>query len=233
MSEVVSGGLILETSDFTLPFSTVTLPIIETFTVADAPPSLYGDYPWASFMGPVGWKVTGQTAHLTGQGFSTLGERLNVDLGTNDYTVTAQYPLWSPDTSGFLIAGPLARQQGTSEITFYAAVLISGTPTTLNLYRFLSGAQTLIGGPFTVTPHTNMTVAIRTVGNLISAAFDGVTVIGPVSDANIPSGRYAGLEGVAPGLNAVKIDNVAITAPSVATHRRRLLNSLTPLTGVR
>lgn len=228
-ASIVSGGLIRETRGARVALA--PLPYTETWSVSNHA-GLNGDKSWT--MGAVGWVVDSQQALLTGGGGAASRGQCNVDTGTDDYQVTIQVPTYTPDVVGVLAVGPCVRMQGDASLTFYTGVIsTTGGGTTLAvLYKFVSGVQTALGSPVTVTPHAGMTLSLRAVGSFVRMLFDGAPVIS-ATDSAIPTGRFAGLQGVGQALNLVRVDNLTVAA-AVSTGRTVPLDllSLTPMAGV-
>lgn len=227
---IVSGGLIRETRGGRA--IAAPLPYTETWTVSNHA-GLIGDKSWT--MGAAGWVVETQQAQLTNNGFAASRGQCNVDCGTDDYLVTCTLPVFNPALSGVLAAGPCVRMQGDASLNFYTAVLAaSGGPPFVALYKFVAGIQTQLGSAVPVTAHAGMTIGLRAVGSSLRVLFDSAPVIAQ-TDTALPTGRFAGLQGVATDTNLVRVDNLNVTAAvGGATARIPLeLMSLTPMAGVR
>jgi hypothetical protein len=228
---IVSGGLIRETRGARVALA--PLPYTETWTVSDHA-DLNGDKSWT--MGASGWTVASQTAQLTNNGFAASRGQCNVDCGTDNYAATITLITYSTDIVGALSAGPCVRMQGDASLNFYAGALVAsggGSPTA-NLFKFVGGVQTQLGSPSApLLFHVGMTLTVRAVGSSIRLLVDGAPMIS-VTDTALPTGRFAGIQGVATGGNFVRLDNLAVSAATGGITRVPLeLLSLTPYAGVR
>jgi hypothetical protein len=226
---IVSGGLIRETRSARA--IAAPLPFTETWTVSNHA-GLIGDKSWT--MGATGWVVDTQQALLTNNGSAASRGQCNVDCGTDDYAATLTYATYTPDVIGVLSAGPCVRMPGDASLNFYTGVVVvnGGGPATAILFKFVGGVQTQLGASAPVTAHAGMTTTVRAVGSSIRMLFDSAPVIS-VTDTDLPTGRFPGLQGVASGLNLVRVDNLTVTAAAGVGRLPLQLLSLTPLTGVR
>lgn len=226
---IVSGGLIRETRGGRA--IAAPLPYTETWTVSNHA-GLIGDKSWT--MGAPGWVVDTQQAQLTNNGTAASRGQCNVDCGTDDYAATVTLTTFAPDIVGTCAAGPCVRMPGDASLNFYTAIVVAngGTPSAM-LLKFVGGVQTQLGSAVPVTAHAGMTVTVRAVGSSIRALVDGVPLIN-VTDTALPTGRFAGLQGVASGGNFVRVDNLNVVAATIGVSRIPLeLMSLTPMAGVR
>ena len=228
---IVSGGLIRETRS--LRAVAAPLPYTETWTVGDHA-GLNGDKSWT--MGASGWTVASQAAQLTNNGFAASRGQCNVDCGTDDYQATVTLLTYTPDIVGLLSAGPCVRMPGDASLNFYTAVLVSsgGSSPVAMLFKFVGGVQTQLGP--TSAPllfHVGMTLTVRAVGSSIRLLVDGAPTVS-VTDTELPTGRFAGIQGVATGGNFVRLDNLNVAVATGGITRVPLeLLSLTPYAGVR
>ena len=211
LTRVITGGYISGFRPEPVATPTVTVPFTETWTGADNPNALDGDFLWNDFIGTHQWSRVSNTARLFGATSVAQGGYLNNNCGTDDVAVTLTYPVYSPGTNT-LSAGPLVRMSGTVNFTGYCATVVSsGGASNLMLLRFLAGVQTQLpaGQPISipVTPHAGMTVGVSALGSRIRAQFDGNTRIDLI-DGGIPAGHYVGLQGFNDGTGDVVVDNL-------------------------
>lgn len=121
----------------------------------------------------------------------------------DDYDVGLDLAILSSDLCA---SGPVARM--ASGNTYYHG-RYNRNGSVWELYRWLSGATTLLGSVGEAIPNgTTRRCVIRCKGDSISLIVDGVTIIGPITDSGIASGS-AGLRMT--GTNAdtlgVHVDN--------------------------
>lgn len=208
------------------------LPVSETWTVADAPNSLTGDHGWTPYLGTNQWGIVSGAAQLENSGGLTQAGRMNWDMESSDYQVTATIAEFAHPGTGVLVGGLAARMQGDASFTFYALVgLANGGTKYLVLYSFVGGVQTTLGIE-TMTATAPFTLTLRLVGSSLKAYLDGVLAF-DVTDTAIPTGRFVGVEGYSNSAgNRVRVTSLNGQAPPL-TVRRGHFYSMTPLTGVR
>lgn len=228
MSDVLSGGLILDGSDEGRALAS-PLPFTETWTLGADGPGLNGDKSWT--MGATGWAVSSHQALLTNNGLTSSRGQCNVNTGTDDVQVTITLTTYTPDITGTLAAGPCVRMQGDVSLNFYTAVIVTnGGTSSAVIYRFQGGVQTQIGPSVPVSPHAGMTVGLRAVGPKVRMYVDGLPIITTTDAGGLATGRFAGLQGVASGANLVRVDNVLVeTAPVITAAVPLELLSLSPM----
>ena len=229
--QTLTGGLSVVYPSDILGAPPVALPLIETWTVANAFGTMDGDRPWAEYIGsPTAYRVENQTVILENAGGLTHGGRLDVQITDgDDYRVLGQIEEWAPAASGLLVAGVCGRMQGDTSITFYAAALVTfNSASTVVLQRWVAGSEVDLAVR-SVVAHPNAQLGLGLRGNRISALYDGATVLSVVN-SEIPTGRYVGLQGVANAGHRFSLTSLAARAFATAPHD---LFTLRPLMGVR
>jgi hypothetical protein len=195
------------------------LPIHEPWGTADAPGTMSGIYPWVPYFpgNPNAWGVKSGALELQGTGGSMPAQvgRMAVDTGRNDLRVTLMVEEWHDTGTGVLVVGPCLRMQGDASMTFYAPTLIAVDGVlTLSIQRFIAGAQVQVGPSVPITPHVSMTIGLQIDGQILSAFFDGTRVIRQADVGGIATGHFVGIQGVASGLNRVRVRPMDIELPS-------------------
>jgi lysophospholipase L1-like esterase len=111
-----------------------------------------------------------------------------------NYDVTTTIYAASNDT--FSMAGAMGRAVAGATNTSYTAFAIwNGTDTRVYLKRWVAGTGTDISNVVITTPTvgTSHTLTLRMSGSSISALWDGVVVLGPITDTNISAAGRAGV----------------------------------------
>lgn len=192
-----------------------TLPLTETWTVADSPGSLNGDWPWSAFLGTQQWGIIGGRPRLVGSGSAAnQGGRLLISVPT-DVTVTLPIRTMTV-VSGTAWLGVLARLP-TDNLTGYETLLLkNGSTFELHLFRFSSGNQVaLTGAVATPAPTASDSIGIRVNGQTITALRNHqviLTVSDPVGAGGLASGNYAGFLGGAGAGDLLEVDDLVVSA---------------------
>jgi hypothetical protein len=210
--------------------ASISLPITETWTHADATDNLDADYDWSSIV--AGWDIVSNTASLTNSGGSTRIERLNVDLQTSDFRVRAPVSTFPTDRAGTQVIGVFCRMPSDNSITGYSCALlcVDAGPITLFLSRWVSGVRTDLASLILPSISLPTDLAVSAKGNVIGGWWAGLRRL-RVIDALIPSGAYGGIEGVAQtATNTIAFSQA--TFETVPASFVPLDLGLSPLTGV-
>ena len=210
--------------------ASISLPITETWTHADATDNLDADFDWSSIV--AGFDIVSNTAALANAGGATRIERMNVDLQTSDFRVRAPVTTFPTDRAGTQVLGVCCRMQSDNSQTFYTCALlcVDAGPISLFLARWVAGVVTTLDSITlpSITLPTDLAVSAK--GNVIGGWWAGRRRL-RVINTSIPSGAYGGIQGVAQGAtNTVAFSQATFeTVPATVVP---LDLGLSPLTGV-
>lgn len=211
-----------------------SLPLLEPWSVPNAPNQLNGVHIWTPYIGANGWSVVSGGIELENQGGIAHGGRLQEDLGTVDQHVAADFAL-TYSGAGTLVASICARMQGDESLTFYALdIIVVSNAYSLLLLKFLAPSSQITLASVSVPAVTVGTLALDVIGTptaTLRGSLNGAPLISGITDPDIPGGRFAGIQGVSAAAgNRARMDNFFVSlAQAARPHRRR---GLTPLTGV-
>jgi len=229
--DLQTGGFTRTYGDDAPLVAGVGIPFTETWTHADQANNLDADFDWVSLV--AGWSIVSNAAELTNTGGASRIERLNVDLQTSDYRVRVPVATFDLGSTGTLVAGVCCRMPSSGASTFYTAFLFGqdGGPVSLNLSRWISGGAVPLGSVVLGTLALPADLAVSAKGNTITAWWDGRRRVQAI-DGGIPSGAFAGVQGVAQfATTTARFTQATVEAVPAFTTTRRT-RGLLPFTGV-
>ncbi len=145
-------------------------------------------------------KQNGYTANLMlGAGGTYMISNDNVNIGCYQHSgspASADYEVSGtitkqPQSTTPARTGVCARMQAGVHTLYFA--IYSHDVTNIRLFKVVSGTQTQLGSSYTYTLTGSAALKLVVNGSSISVALDGSTVIGPVTDTDIPSAGKAGV----------------------------------------
>lgn len=137
-----------------------------------------------------------------------------------DYVVTADAVFVSLVTNAF--AGTMARMQAGANTAYMAFPFYDGSTVNIYLKRIVAGTGTNIANTLVTLPTVGSvhSLDLMVQGSVLTALWDGVAVVGPITDTNIAAAGSAGVFGqIGSTSTGIHLDNVIARDLLAATSR--------------
>jgi mannan endo-1,4-beta-mannosidase len=187
------------------PFTDTDGTLLESHTA--------GGYTWAKHGGWTGSAVVQSNRIYAGNGIESHYKSSGVPASANyDVTVT----VFDVSNLSLTLVGAMGRMLPGVDTAYTAFVILNGS-TFILLKRHLNGTGTDLANTTIPTPTvgTSHTLTLRMSGSSLYALWDGVVILGPITDTNITAAGTAGIinNGVGSSTTGWHIDSVTATDP--------------------